>query len=204
MSRRQFRLFSAAVTAAAALTAVTAGTAAAGGAQTAGAVAKNLTFSCEFPLIGSNQVTAAVAATFPDSVATGSPISVTDFSVGVNLNEDIVSALQLIGAATVEGSAAANVDVNYNDTELGVTLNGLAFPSTPVPASGGMAITITGPVPGLTVKKPGTVKFAVGSAFTGKITPRQADGTPTDLGTFDLPCTMDAGQDPALATVTIN
>jgi hypothetical protein len=75
---------------------------------------------------------------------------------------------------------------------------------TPVPETGPLAIAITGPIPGLTVKNPGTVAFGVGSTFTGQVTPRQADGSPTGLGTFPLPCTMDAGQDPALATVTVS
>ncbi|EMD26610.1 DUF6801 domain-containing protein [Amycolatopsis azurea] len=169
-----------------------------------GPVTKNLTFTCEMPLIGARQVAATVTATFPGTVAVGSPIDVTGFSVAVSLDGDIVSALNLIGAATIDGTASANVGVDYNGTELGVTLNGLGFPATAVPQDGPLGIVITGPIPGLTVKKPGSIVFTVGGGFTGKVTPKRADGTPTDLGTFDLPCGMDPGQDASLATVTVN
>ncbi|MBB5851184.1 DUF6801 domain-containing protein [Amycolatopsis umgeniensis] len=173
-------------------------------APLAGPVVKDLTFTCEMPLIGAQQVAAKVTATFPETVTAGSPIDVTGFSVAVSLEGDSVTALNLIGAATIEGTASANVDVDYNGTELGVTLNGLGFPVTAVPQDGPLALAITGPIPGLTVKKPGSVAFAVGGTFTGKVTPRRADGTPTDLGTFDLPCGIDPGQNPALATVTVS
>ncbi|WP_410657164.1 DUF6801 domain-containing protein [Amycolatopsis sp. lyj-112] len=202
---RRRALFSGVLVAATAMVALPAATAeAAAPARATGPVTKALTFTCEFPLIGAHQVTANVSAVFPGSVAAGSPIDVTDFSVGVSLEGDVLTALNLIGAATIEGTAAANVDVDYNGTELGVTLNGLAFPSTPVPETGPLAIAITGPIPGLTVKNSGTVAFAVGGAFTGQVTPRRADGSPTDLGTFPLPCGLDAGQDPALAVVTVS
>ncbi|MEV7554256.1 DUF6801 domain-containing protein [Amycolatopsis sp. NPDC089917] len=169
-----------------------------------GPVTKNLTFTCEMPLIGARQVAATVTATFPEAVTAGSPIDVTGFSVAVSLDGDIVSALNLIGAATIDGTASATVGVDYNGTELGVTLNGLGFPVTAVPQDGPLGIVITGPIPGLTVKKPGSIVFTVGGGFTGKVTPKRADGTPTDLGTFDLPCGMDPGQDASLATVTVN
>ncbi|WP_410599395.1 DUF6801 domain-containing protein [Amycolatopsis sp. lyj-90] len=183
---------------------VTLPAASASAAPLAGPVTKDLTFTCEMPLIGAQPVAAKVTATFPEAVTAGSPIDVTGFSVAVSLDGDSVTALNLIGAATIEGTASANVDVDYNGTELGVTLNGLGFPVTAVPQDGPLALSITGPIPGLTVKKPGSVAFAVGGAFTGKVTPRHADGTPTDLGTFDLPCGIAPGQDASLATVTVN
>ncbi|GAA2785173.1 DUF6801 domain-containing protein [Saccharopolyspora taberi] len=166
-------------------------------------VAKDVTFTCEFPMVGARPTQAKVNATFPDGAKVGEPINVTDFKVDVTIDEQTADALRLIGGASVEGSAATGVDVNVNGTDLGVTLNGLSIPSTPVPESGPLNTTIVGPIPGLTVKQPGEVTFAVGSTFTGKITPRTADGGETELGTFDLPCTLDQGQDPALASVPV-
>ena len=168
-----------------------------------GPVVKDVTFTCEFPMVGARPTQAKVNATFPDSAKVGEPINVTDFKVDVTIDPQTADALRLIGGASVEGSASTGVDVNVNGTDLGVTLNGLSIPSTPVPESGALNTTITGPVPGLTVKQPGQVTFAVGSTFNGKITPKKADGSDTDLGTFDLPCTLDQGQDPALASVAV-
>ncbi|CAM01649.1 hypothetical protein A8924_2742 [Saccharopolyspora erythraea NRRL 2338] len=188
------------------LTALAAGPAAADpGATTAprGPVTKDVTFTCEFPMVGARPTQAKVNATFPDSAKVGESINVTDFKVDVTIDEQTADALRLIGGASVEGTAATGVDLNVNGTDLGVTLNGLSIPSTPVPESGPLPTQITGAVPGLTVKQPGQVTFAVGSNFVGKITPKKADGTETELGTFDLPCTLDQGQDPSLATVQV-
>jgi hypothetical protein len=188
------------------LTALTVGQAAAEegtGPVVTGPVTKNLTFSCEFPLVGQRQAQAVVKATFPDSVAVGQPIDVTDFGVDVTLDAGTTDALRLVGGASVEGSAVAAVDLDVNGTQLGVGLNGLQIPSTPVPPSGALTTTVTGPVPSLSVKAAGQVSFSVGNTFTGTITPKKADGTDTDLGTFSLPCTMDPGQDASLATVPV-
>lgn len=183
---------------------VTSGTATAGPTRVTGAVTKNLTYTCNFPLIGQQHVTAALAITFPDSVKVGEVIQGTDFGVDLTLGGDTVAGLKLIGATTVEGDkASAGVDVKINDTELGVTLNGLSIPVSPVPDSGEVHLKLTGPVPGLTLKTPGQVSFALGSTFAAQITPRKADGTPTGLGSFDPQCALDPGQDTALATVTV-
>lgn len=197
-----------ALTAAAAALSV-AGAAAAGAvpqhpAAARGPVHKPIVFTCGFPLIGKKPVKSDVAITFPDNAKVGEPIQPTDFSVGATIDGDTTSALKMVGAATVEGDAATDVDVKLNETDLGVTLNGLVIPSTPVPDSGEATMKITGPIPGLTVKQPGKVSFAVGQKFTGKVTPKKADGSPTELGTFDLVCTQDAGQDPALSTVQVS
>ncbi|AHH97069.1 hypothetical protein GCM10010174_38340 [Kutzneria viridogrisea] len=183
----------------------TAATSAAAPVRTSGSVTKNLTYTCNFPLIGQQQVNAVLAITFPDSVAVGSVIQPTDFSVGLTLPDNATAGLRLIGATTVEGDkASAGVDVKINDTEIGVTLNGLAIPNSPVPETGPTSLTLSGPIPGLTPKAAGQVSFALGSTFAAQITPKKADGTPTGLGTFDPQCSLDPGQDVALATITVS
>lgn len=168
-----------------------------------GAVSKPISFSCDMPLIGVKKVNAVVAVTFPDSGKVGQVIQATDFKVDVKLDTDTSTALRLIGAATIEGTAAADVDVKINDTDLGVTLNGLTIPQAKVAETGESALTVTGPIPGLTVKSPGQVSFAIGAKFTSTVTPKRADGSPTGLGTFPMSCGLDAGQDPSLATVPV-
>ncbi|WP_424187540.1 DUF6801 domain-containing protein [Actinokineospora sp. G85] len=164
-------------------------------------ITKQITFSCVYPLIGARNVTATVIATFPDSVAAGSPIHTTDFSIAVELDATTLQALTLIGATTVEGTSTAGVDLNVNGTELGVALPGLTIPVTDI--AGSDPLNITGPVPSLTVKAPGQVDIAIGGTFTGKITPRTATGAETGLGTFDLNCSQNAGQDPSLVSIPV-
>ncbi|OLR93634.1 DUF6801 domain-containing protein [Actinokineospora bangkokensis] len=175
----------------------------AGPVQTTGVVTKTVAFTCAYPLIGNRLVSATVTATFPSSVAVGTPINTTDFSVAVGLDATTVQALTLIGSATVEGTAVAGVDLVVNSTALGVTLPGLTIPKTSVTGTPPVNLTITGPVPSLTVKAKGSVAIAIGSTFTGKITPKRADGTLTGLGTFDLTCSINAGQNPALVTIPV-
>ncbi|QWF83748.1 DUF6801 domain-containing protein [Amycolatopsis sp. CA-230715] len=199
---RATRVF-AAVAAAGVLSATGAVSATAAEPTVSGAVSKPISFSCDMPLIGVKKVNAVVTVTFPDSGKVGQVIQATDFKVDAKLDGDTSQALRLIGAATVEGTAAADVDVKINDTELGVTLNGLTIPAVKVADSGESALTITGPIPGLTVKSPGQVSFAIGAKFTSKVTPKRADGTETGLGTFPMGCTLNAGQDPSLATIPV-
>ncbi|WP_158892985.1 DUF6801 domain-containing protein [Amycolatopsis anabasis] len=186
--------------------AVAAGTASADAPAIAGPVTKSVTFSCEFPLVGVKKVPVDVSLNFPDSGKVGEVIQVTDLKVDGKLDADITSAMQLIGAKTVEATdVSTDVDVKINDTELGVTLNGLNMPQVPVPDSGDTPFSIFGPIPGLTVKSPGSVSFAIGKKFVAqKVTPKDANGQPTDLGTFPLNCTQDEGQDTALATIPVS
>ncbi|MCG8917326.1 hypothetical protein L6E12_16185 [Actinokineospora sp. PR83] len=171
--------------------------------HTTAVVTKNVTFSCAYPLIGNRDVPATVTATFPDSVAVGSPINTTNFSVAVSLDALTLQALTLIGSATVEGTTTAGVELDVNGTELGVTLPGLNIPVTNVTGAAPVTLNINGQVPSLTVKAPGQVDIAIGSAFSGKITPKRADGTLTGLGTFDLNCSMLPGQDPSLVSIPV-
>ena len=171
--------------------------------HTTAVVTKNITFSCTYPLIGVREVPATVTATFPDSVAAGSPIDTTDFSVAVALDAETLQGLTLVGSATVEGTTTAGVELNVNGTELGVALPGLTIPVTDVTGAAPVTLNISGLVPSLTVKAPGQVDIGIGSAFSGKITPKRADGTLTGLGTFDLACSMVPGQDPSLVSIPV-
>lgn len=172
----------------------------------AGPVTKAVSFSCEFPLVGVKSVKANVGITFPDSGKVGEVIQPTDFKVSGSLDADTTSALGLIGAKSLEATdVSTDVDVKINDTQLGATLNGLSIPKVPIPESGETPFGITGPIPGLTVKSAGQVSFAIGSKFTAqKVTLKQADGSPTDLGTFALTCGVDQGQDTSLATIPVS
>ncbi|OLR92174.1 DUF6801 domain-containing protein [Actinokineospora bangkokensis] len=205
MSRntRLSRITAAAVGAAGVVALVAAPVAQAEPVQAAGVVTKAVTFSCAYPLIGNRDVPATVTATFPSTVAAGTPINTTDFSVAVSLDDTTVQALQLVGAATVEGTSEAGVDLSINGTELGVTLPGLDIPVTAVTGAAPIALNITGLVPSLTVKSAGQVDIAIGNAFTGKITPKTATGELTGLGTFDLNCSALAGQDLSLVSIPV-
>ncbi|MCX2729591.1 hypothetical protein OOZ19_05025 [Saccharopolyspora sp. NFXS83] len=191
--------------------AVVAGTVLAVGAAAAGAgvasaapVTKTLSYTCAFPLIGNGQVSTDIAVTLPDAAVVGQPIEATDFSAAVSVPEETVNGFDLLGAATVEGSATVTAVVTDGaGSAQDVVIQDLPVPSTPIPESGALVVTAAGPVPAVTPDAAGDATIAVAETFTSKLTPKKADGSETALGTFDLTCTVDAGQDAVLGTVPV-
>ncbi|SDD66699.1 DUF6801 domain-containing protein [Actinokineospora iranica] len=166
-------------------------------------VVRPLALNCQHPLLVLDEVVAEITATFPGRVAVGEPIRTTGFGVAVTLDRAVVTGLALVGAATVEGTAVAGVDLDVNGTEIGIALPGLTFPATPVAPHQTADLAITGPVPAFTVKRPGVVRIGIGDGVTVTVTPRRADGTLTGLGVFDVPCRVAPGQDLAMATIPV-
>ena len=165
-------------------------------------VTKELTFSCQYPLIGAREVPVSISMVFTASGVLGEPIDSTDLHVRVGLDSTTLQALHLVQATTVEGSAVAGVQLDLGGTGLGVTLPGLVFSPTDVTGTAA-ELDITGPVPSMTPTSPGTVSVAAGTTVRTRITPRKADGSLTGLGTFDMPCTTLPGQDLAMFSVTV-
>lgn len=166
------------------------------GVAHAAPVSKTLTYTCEFPLIGADQLQVTISVNLPDSAKVGQPAQATDFKVSVLVPERIVEAFDLFEAKSLDGSAVARFDVkDAAGVSKNVEIPGLTVPSTPIPDTGDLTVPAFGDVPPVTVDNAGQAEVIIGAGFEGKLTPRKADGSPTELGTFDLPCTVDAGQD---------
>ncbi|MGO1053538.1 DUF6801 domain-containing protein [Crossiella sp. CA198] len=171
-------------------------------AKAAGVITKTLNYTCEFPLIGASSLTTKIEVTMPETVKVGELMRATNLSATITVPEATAQALLLFEAETIEGDAEALLAVDANGTLIDVTLPSLKIPSTPVPKTGDLVTVARGPVPGIGVRNPGAIGVSIGNHFS-KLTPRKADGSPTELGTFDLPCTQDAGQDPLLARIPV-
>ncbi|WP_407652764.1 DUF6801 domain-containing protein [Amycolatopsis cynarae] len=192
--------------AAASSSAVVAGTAVTAllaGAGTGAAAPASLTlnYSCPFPLIGTQTLQIALSADIPATATVGQPTPAFDVKTVSTVPSTATQGLSLVGAATVEGSAAAASTVNAPEGTVPVTVPA-TIPPTPVPSSGSFQVTATGSAPSLTFTKAGTATITVGDI---KLTlhPKKADGTDTGLGTFDSQCTQVAGQNNTLATIQI-
>ncbi|MBP2477797.1 hypothetical protein JOF53_006669 [Crossiella equi] len=178
--------------------------AAVAGAHTAtGPITKSLNYTCEFPLIGPNKLVTKIDVTMPESVKVGQLMRATDLAATITVPEEVAQSLLLFEAETIEGTSEALLAIDANGTPIDVTLPNLVIPKTPVPKTGDLVAVARGPVPGIGVRSPGAIGVAVGD-HTSKLTPRKADGSPTELGTFDLVCTQDAGQDPSLARIPVH
>ncbi|GHF52721.1 hypothetical protein FHX82_004204 [Amycolatopsis bartoniae] len=186
------------VAAGTALTAVLLG----GGVSSAAPASLTLNYTCPFPLIGTQTLPIRISADVPDTATVGEPTPAFDVTTVSTVPATATQGLTLVGAATVEGSAAASSTVTAPEGTIPVTVPA-TIPTTPVPASGSFDVTATGSAPSMTFTQPGTATITVGDV---KLTlhPKRADGSDTGLGTFDSQCTQVPGQNNTLATITIN
>jgi Family of unknown function (DUF6801) len=166
------------------------------------AVDKTLAFTCPFPLIGNQTLSIRIQATMSTPATVGGQLVTTDFTATATVPDSATLGLNLIGAATIEGSAQANVTLNEAGTPLDVAIPNLVIPSTPVPASGPFNTVASGPVPTATINAAGTTTVTV-AGFSTTLTPKQKNGSPTALGTFTSSCTLNAGQNAQLISFDV-
>jgi hypothetical protein len=173
------------------------------GAATAQAAASSLTLSytCTFPLLGSRPVTVTYGQDLPGSVTQGVPNSPSDATADVVLPAVVTKGLNLIGAATVSGSATAIQSVTNGAARFGGPVR-YTVPGTPVPASGAFTLPASGRFPSVTYPNVGTASIAVRN-LSLTLTPLNGRGRPTALGTFTTPCTARRGQNNVLGTFPV-
>ncbi|MFC0106572.1 DUF6801 domain-containing protein [Kibdelosporangium aridum] len=163
---------------------------------------KSLTYNCVFPETGAVDVAGRITGTIPATGTVNNRVQ-PSLSVTATLPTSVVDVLRNNSAATVSGKGVADADNAYNGTSITVGIPG-PVPSVNVPASGELTATLAPAVPSVTVGAPGTVTISAGQQLNGTFTPLKADGTPTALGTFDVPCTLNAGQDPTLGAIAFS
>ncbi|MEC3982839.1 DUF6801 domain-containing protein, partial [Amycolatopsis sp. H20-H5] len=174
-----------------------------GGASQAAPVTLTLDYSCPFPILADPLIlTVKIDSTLPDNAIAGQKTPAITFAVDVTVPADGTDGLALVGAATVEGSAKAAAVLKYPvDKTLNLQLP-LTIAQVPVPASGPFHVKSSGAAPSIALPNPGTAAVTVGN-FTTTLTPKRADGSPTDLGTFTSACTLKPGQNTQLGTFEI-
>ncbi|AIG75962.1 Hypothetical protein AJAP_15430 [Amycolatopsis japonica] len=160
-------------------------------------VDKKLSFTCPFPLIGLQKLDVNIKADFEVPTAPGGTLTTSGLTITVTVPDKAARGLNLVGATTIEGTAAAGVTlVNGDANPLPVRLP-LNVAKTDLPPSGTFSTVATGSVPTITLAKPGKTTLTVGD-FTTRLTPKKADGSFTGLGSFTSDCALDPGQDPVL------
>ncbi|MFC4609872.1 DUF6801 domain-containing protein [Streptomyces maoxianensis] len=78
----------------------------------------------------------------------------------------------------------------------------MKIPRTTIPASGSFDVTAEGTAPSLTFSRPGNAKVTVGD-LTLHLTPKDANGNTTAVGTINAPCALDSGQNTVLQSLVI-
>lgn len=175
------------------------------GAGTGMAATKSLTlsYSCPFPLIGTQDMTVRITvADLADSAVVGQPVPGTRVTAIATVPSSATLGLRLVGATTVEGTAVANTAVDNAGAVQNIVAN-LVVAKTNIPASGSFNTIATGGTAPATFTRAGATTVNVG-AFSTTLTPRRADGSLTGLGTFTSACTLKANQNTLLHTFTVS
>jgi hypothetical protein len=173
------------------------------GAASARAAESSLTLSynCAFPLIGSRSVTVTYEQNLPGSVMQGVPTSPSGTEVDITVPAVVTKGLNLVGAATVSGSAASAQSVTNGTASFGGSVS-YTVPRTRIPASGAFTMDATGTFPSVTYPNAGTATHTVGD-FSMTLTPLTSRGKPTLIGTFTSACTQVPGQNNVLGTIPV-
>lgn len=166
----------------------------------------SLQYSCTFPVIGSQPITAVVDWSFPDTVTAGTPTSPVPFTVTVQVpSADVEAAHDELGIYSASGYGSASATVIAPQGNIPVTLPG-SVPNTSVPAYGSMTIVVHSTFPSITPTQPGPAKVTLG-ALTVHINLRDAGGNAWSYGPITSPitstCTLAPGQDNVVMSVLI-
>ncbi|MFT7839256.1 hypothetical protein Q5530_24190 [Saccharothrix sp. BKS2] len=163
--------------------------------------ALTLRYTCSFPVIRDQPMTATITWNASDSHVVGEATPPVPVTASATIAPFVTQALTFAGATTVEGSAAADAVVTAPEGDIGVTTP-LTVPVTPVPASGPMTFTAHGTARSLVFRQPGNARITLGGLAL-RMVPRNADGDLTAMGEVHAPCRLDAGQDGVLASFRV-
>lgn len=176
------------------------------GSALASPVSTNLQFTCPFPLIGDQPISAEISADIPTNATVGTPLPAFAVSAMTLVNEDSRTGLKLVGSETVEGSAINTNQIITASRTVEQTVT-LTIPQSPIPAeSGAFTVPANGQAPEFTFTDQdiGNAEIRVGG-LTLNLVARTANGdiAPAPIGEITTNCTLLAGQDNLLQTVTV-
>jgi hypothetical protein len=152
---------------------------------------------------GSLSVPVTVAATVPVRMTSGQPVRPAAAQLTIHLPPALVTSLAAGHAATLDGTAHLSVAVAQGKSQATANWAGLSWPSATLPASGGLTLTASGPVPAVQPRATGPLTFTL-AGLSLMLTPHARAGTGTNSPgqqPVTLACTPAAGQKLTLATV---
>ncbi|MFP3969481.1 DUF6801 domain-containing protein, partial [Actinomadura fulvescens] len=164
----------------------------------------NLSYTCVLPKVGSSsekgilKVNAKV--NFPQSVKVNEHAPRIEIKSVNTLGAPAVGALKQVQATDIKGiTAYAHAEMRVPQFENPVlAIVKMVPPQQPIRVPQNvppvpMVINADGSAPSLVFTKAGAAEMKIGNIDLKGLTPIKADGTPTELGTFDAPCTPEEG-----------
>ena len=184
---------------------------------------KTLTYSCDYPLVGFQPLTAEITADIPAEYPAGQLTPAFGIAVKATAGGNTSLAISLIQAASIESAP--------NGTSSSATIKGAGLPAAGlgvvVPISlanqavsypGDLVLNATGSTPPIAFPSPDPAAKITVDKITLNLVARKADGSKIilpkaatvvsdsdgDPETFDVPCTLaPATQDTTLATINV-
>ncbi|MCP2339130.1 fibronectin type III domain-containing protein [Actinomadura rupiterrae] len=154
----------------------------------------SLDYRCDYPLIGMQDVHVDISSDIPDTTTAGVQNPAFNIKAVSTIGADTTFGLNTMGATTIEGSAKAQAKVYSPDYPNGVGANTtVTLDKANVPASGPFSVNAAGKTPALEFDTAGWGAINVGN-LTLTVTPKDAAGNPTALGTLTVNCFQKPGQ----------
>lgn len=158
-----------------------------------------LNYTCSFPLIGTQTVPITITANLPGTTRVNTAFTIV-VSGSVTIPANATAGLNLVGAKTVSGTGQLQLRIVDGSTTINATVP-LTSPSTSVPSSGSFTVNVSGST-SVTLTQVGTATVNAGN-LSVTLTPKNASGGTTSLGTFTSSCTPNSGQNIVLGTITV-
>jgi hypothetical protein len=152
---------------------------------------------------GPLSVPVTIAATVPVRMTSGQPVRPAAAQLTIHLPPALVTSLAAGHNATLDGTAQLSVVVAQGKSQATASWAELSWPSATLPASGGLTLTASGPVPAVQPRATGPLTFTV-AGLSLILTPHPRAGTGTNSPgqqPVTLACAPAAGQKLTLATV---
>nr|WP_280696798.1 DUF6801 domain-containing protein [Kitasatospora sp. GP82] len=140
-------------------------------------------------------------ADVPNSVAVGEPSQKFGISAVTTAPNGLAQGLGFFGVRIIEGTGQASITVTAPQGDIPVSVPAI-IAKTALPQSGPFDLAGSGTAPSLTFSQPGNGKITVGGISLHLIT-EDASGNPTFVGSIDVSCTLDGGQNNIAASFAI-
>ncbi|REE97797.1 DUF6801 domain-containing protein [Thermomonospora umbrina] len=160
-------------------------------------VSLSLTYVCDYPLIGTKEMTTTVTADVPDRLRVGAGTGVISMNAAAQILKDTTEGLYTVGADTISGSIVAEGAAYVPSHPRGVRFNtALVMPRQDLPEAGDFQVTATGRLPTIVSTRRGWGRLNVGN-LTMRLKVLNAAGQPTALGSeLVIKCYQKPGANP--------
>lgn len=152
---------------------------------------KDITYSCELPLIGTRDLVTSMSVNIPATGTVGQPITATDFNASVHVPSEIVDFYRAFGGVTVSGTADAQSNITKGGAPFQTVDIPLTVPETPVPPTGELVVPGVGDVPPVTPDSAGTYGVHAGN-FNSTLSVKDGNGADIVISPMSVSCTAPA------------